>query len=147
MSERPTKWAVVGGGFMGMTIAHKLAKQGQEVTLIEASDRLGGLADAWELSEGITWDRHYHVTLMSDTYTRELLTELRLEDKIKWVETKTGFYTDDHLYSMSNSLEFLLFPPLDLLSKFRLGATIFGASKIRNWRKLEQVPVETWLRR
>ena len=49
----------------------------------------------------------------------------------KWffgVETKTGFYTDGKLYSMSNSLEFLRFPPLGLLSKLRLGATIFGQS-------------------
>lgn len=130
-----------------MTIAHKLAGQGQHVTLIESADRLGGLADAWELAPGITWDRHYHVTLLSDTHTRDLYAELGLEDAINWVETKTGFYTDDRLYSMSNSLEFLRFPPLDLISKFRLGATIFVASKIQDWKKLENIPVETWLRR
>lgn len=147
MPNDKMKWAVVGGGFMGMTIAHRLAKQGQDVTIFESSDRLGGLADAWELSPGITWDRHYHVTLLSDTYTRDLYAELELADAVNWVETKTGFYTDDRLFSMSNSLEFLRFPPLDLISKFRLGATIFGASKIRDWRKLEQIPVETWLRK
>ncbi len=46
---------------------------------------------------------------------------------------------------MSNSLEFLRFPPLGLLSKFRLGATIFRASKIRDWKALERVPVVDWL--
>ena len=44
-------------------------------------------------------------------------------------------------------MEFLRFPPLNLLEKIRLGATIFYASKIRNWRKLEQIPVTQWLQK
>ncbi len=66
---------------------------------------------------------------------------------MKWVETKTGFFTDGQLYSMSNNVEFLKFPPLGLIDKFRLGATIFYASKLRNWKKLEQTPVADWLRK
>jgi protoporphyrinogen oxidase len=48
---------------------------------------------------------------------------------------------------MSSTWEFLNFPPLKLIEKLRLGGTIFLASKIRNWRKMERLPVETWLRR
>ncbi|HXG85881.1 MAG TPA: hypothetical protein VNI84_17810, partial [Pyrinomonadaceae bacterium] len=47
--------------------------------------------------------------------------------------------------SMSNTLEFLQFPPLDLISKFRLGATIFYASKVKDWKALEKISVEDWL--
>src|SRR2546430_3736262 len=50
-------------------------------------------------------------------YLRTLLTELGLEKEMAWVETRTGFYTDGTLYSMSNTLEFLRFPPLSLFSK------------------------------
>jgi protoporphyrinogen oxidase len=64
-----------------------------------------------------------------------------------WVETRTGFYTDGQLYSMSNTLEFLGFPPLGVLDKLRLGATIFYASRIKNWKKLESITVTDWLRR
>jgi len=46
---------------------------------------------------------------------------------------------------MSNSLEFLRFPPLDLISKFRLGGTIFYASRVKDWKALEKVSVEDWL--
>jgi protoporphyrinogen oxidase len=46
---------------------------------------------------------------------------------------------------MSNALEFLKFPPLGLISKFRLGATIFYASRVNDWKKLEKVSVEDWL--
>lgn len=139
-------WGIVGGGFLGMTLAHRLAVAGERVTLYEAADHLGGLADAWTLGP-VTWDRHYHVTLLSDQHIRALLTELGLEQEMDWVETKTGFFTDGQLYSMSNTLEFLTFPPLGLLSKLRLGGTIFYASKLTNWRRLEQVPVADWLRR
>ena len=132
---------------LGMTVAHQLSQSQQDVTLFEASDRLGGLADAWELDDHTTWDRHYHVTLLSDTYLRGLLSELGLEDEMRWVETKTGFYTDGQLHSMSNTIEFLQFRPLDIISKLRLGATIFLGSKLTNWRRLEKLPVETWLRR
>jgi protoporphyrinogen oxidase len=138
--------AVIGGGILGMTIALRLAQRGERVRLFEAADHLGGLADAWKLGD-VRWDRHYHVTLMSDTFTRSLLSELDLDDDMRWVETKTGFFVDGNMYSMSNSVEFLKFPPLSLLAKFRLGGTIFLGSKIRNWKKLERIPVGDWLRR
>ncbi len=140
----PERWAVVGGGILGMTLALRLRQQGKAVTLYEAADHLGGLADAWEFG-GIEWDRHYHVTLLSDGHLRNLLRELDLDDDMNWVETKTGFYTDNKWYSMSNSLEFLKFPPLNLVDKFRLGATIFYASKIKDWKRLERIPVTEWL--
>jgi protoporphyrinogen oxidase len=139
-------WAVLGGGVLGMTVALRLAQQGHRVTLLEGRPHLGGLADAWTLGD-VTWDRHYHVTLLSDTHARGLFSELNLDDQMEWVETKTGFFTDRKLYSMSNSVEFLKFPPLGLIDKLRLGGTIFYASRVKNWRALEQIPVADWLRK
>ena len=46
---------------------------------------------------------------------------------------------------MSNAVEFLRFPPLGLLSKLRLAATIMRASRVKDWRALERVPVADWL--
>lgn len=143
-SREPKSWAVLGGGVLGMTIAHRLQQEGHQVTLFEGRDRLGGLADAWQVGD-ITWDRHYHVTLLSDKYVRDLWTELGVESDMEWVETRTGFYTDGQLHSMSNTLEFLKFPPLRLIDKLRLGGTIFWASRVTNWKKLEQIYVADWL--
>ncbi len=140
----PEHWAVLGAGVLGMTLALRLAQQGHKVTLLEARPNPGGLADAWKIGD-VTWDRHYHVTLMSDLHVRELLRELKLENSMKWVETKTGFLTDDTLHSMSNTLEFLTFPPLRMIDKLRLGGTIFYAARVRNWKRLEQIPVGDWL--
>ena len=139
-------YGIVGGGMLGLMLAYRLRQCGNSVTILEAAPQVGGLAAEWELG-GVTWDKHYHVILLSDAHVRGLLTEIGLADELRWVETKTGFYTDGQLYSMSNSWEFLKFPPLGLLDKFRLGLTIFRASKIKDWQRLERVPVVDWLKK
>lgn len=138
--------AIVGSGFLGMTLAMRFADAGANVTLYESASEIGGLASVWEIG-GVTWDKHYHVVLASDKYTRSLIEEVGLGDDFRWVETKTGFYTDAELLSMSNTMEFLKFPPLDLISKLRLGATIFYAARVKDWRRLEKISVEKWLTR
>ena len=136
--------AIVGSGFLGLTLALRLAERGDYVTLFESANEIGGLASAWEIGD-VTWDKHYHVTLASDANTRKIVEEIGLGDEFNWVETKTGFYTDGELISMSDTMEFLKFPPLGLVSKLRLGATIFFASRVKNWKSLEKVSVESWL--
>lgn len=140
------RWAVVGGGILGMALAHRLALRGHELTLFEAADELGGLAAPWRLGN-VVWDRHYHVTLLSDRHLRGLLDELGLERELRWNFTRTGFYCDGRLHSLSNALEFLRFPALGPLDKLRLAGTILYASRIRDWRRLETVGVADWLRR
>ena len=81
--ESQKRWAIVGGGFLGMTLALRLAQQGKRVTLYEAAPTLGGLATAWQLGD-IVWDRHYHVTLSSDSYLLSLLRELGLREEMCW---------------------------------------------------------------
>lgn len=139
-------WAIVGGGILGMQLANRLAQQGQRVTILEAGPALGGLTANWKAG-GLAWDKFYHVILLSDGALRGLLREIGLGKETRWVETKTGFYTDGKLHSMSDTLEFLRFPPLSLIDKLRLGFTIFYASKARNWKRLEGIYVADWLKR
>lgn len=129
---------------MGMTLALRLAQKGHKVTILESSSKLGGLTGAIDMG-GVVWDRFYHVILMSDLNTRKIIKEIGLENDLKWVETKTGFYSGGKLYSMSNVFEFLKFPPINLIDKFRLGLTIIAASIIKDWRRMEGIPVEKWL--
>ncbi len=136
--------AIVGAGFLGLTLALRFAKAGARVTVFESADEIGGLAGAWKIGD-VVWDKHYHVTLLSDSHTRRIVEEIGLGDEFEWVETKTGFFTDGKLVSMSNTLEFLKFPPLGLIGKLRLGGTIFYASRVNDWRSLERVTVEDWL--
>jgi protoporphyrinogen oxidase len=48
---------------------------------------------------------------------------------------------------MSNIFEFLNFPPIGIIGKIRLGLTIVAASVIKDWRRMESIPVEKWLLR
>jgi protoporphyrinogen oxidase len=136
--------AIIGGGMLGLTLALRLAQRGEAVTVFERAATFGGLADAWEIG-GVTWDRHYHVTLFSDTTLRGLLSELGLESQIQWTQVGTGFYTGGAFFPMNNGLDFLRFPPLGLIDKLRLGLTIFGGSRIADPAPLEEISVERWL--
>ncbi len=143
-AQQASHWGIVGGGMLGMTLAHRLAGQGKRVTLIEAASQLGGLASAWQVGD-LVWDRHYHVTLLSDAHLRRLLAELGLESDIEWTETRTGVYAAGRLHSVSNTLELLRFPVLGLIDVLRLGATILWASRISDWQRLERLTVSDWL--
>jgi protoporphyrinogen oxidase len=131
---------------LGLTLALRLARAGQQVTLVEAAPHVGGLASAWSLGD-VVWDRHYHVTLLSDSHTRGILRDLGLEDELRWVETKTGYFADGRLSSVSDTIDFLRLPTLSPVDKLRLGLTILAGSRMRNWRRLEHEPVADWLTR
>ncbi len=142
------RFCVVGGGMLGMTLALRLTQAGHDVTLLEGAPTLGGLASAWQLDtpEGpVVWDRHYHVTLLSDAYNRGVLRELGLDDDVQWVETRTGYFGNGRLYSASNTVEFLRLPGLRLIDKLRIGATIVYASRVKHWERLSQVSAASWL--
>jgi protoporphyrinogen oxidase len=138
--------AVVGGGMLGMTVAWRAAAAGHDVTIFEGTDHCGGLAAPWQLGD-IVWDRHYHVTLYSDLALRALLRELDLEPEMDWVPTRTGFYVDGTMYPFSSVIDYARFPPLSPLQKLRLGTTILEASRIIDWRPLEQLTALEWLTR
>ena len=103
------RWAIIGGGFLGMTLALRLAQQGK------ACHSLRGCA-SWA-----AWPAHGNSEMSSGTgiitsRCRPMpicvlcCAELGLEDEMQWTTTRTGFYIDSELYSLSNTLEFLSFP-------------------------------------
>lgn len=146
MQMAGSRVGVVGGGVLGMTVALRLAQHGHEVTLLESAPAVGGLASPESIGD-VTWDRFYHVMLLSDRHLVGLLDELDLAQKAHWRETRTGFYGDGSLHEMSSSLDFARFPLLSFAEKARLAATILHASRVRDPRPLEKEPVEQWLRR
>ena len=78
----PKDIAIVGGGFLGLTIALRCAQRGDNVTVYESSPEIGGLASAWQIGD-VIWDKHYHVTLLSDSYTRNIIEEDRPWQRVR----------------------------------------------------------------
>jgi protoporphyrinogen oxidase len=140
----PLHWGILGAGMLGLTLAYRLVQAGHRVTVVEAAPELGGLTSAWQVGD-VTWDRYYHVTLLSDFHLRSLLAELDLEDEIQWGVTRTNFYAGDTLYPLNNVIDYLRLPVLGPIDKARLALTILYGNRIENGVALESLPVADWL--
>jgi protoporphyrinogen oxidase len=139
--------AVVGGGVTGIVAALRLAQSNEfRVTLFEGAERLGGLSSFYHW-EDVTWDRFYHVILSTDTVLLKLIHELGLKDQLFWRDTRTGFFGDHRLVSMSSTTDFIRFPFMSLWQKFRMGLGIIYCSRIRNAAKLDRIYAREWLTR
>ena len=138
---------IVGGGIMGITLGYLLSRRGVKVEIFEASPVLGGLAGPIILPDGAAVDRFYHAILSSDAHLMELCNELGIADQLRFNVTRTAFYHQGGLYTMNNIVEFLQFKPLSLIDRFRLGLTVVYAGLWKDWRELESIPVEAWLKR
>ncbi len=140
------KIGIVGGGITGLALSYYLSKNGHQISIFERDNQLGGLTTYHDYHL-FYWDRFYHVILPSDMYLINFLNEIGLGDKIRWQDTLTGFYVDQTLYSISNTMEFLKFPPLSLINKIRLASTILYGSRINDWKELEKITAKDWLLR
>jgi protoporphyrinogen oxidase len=137
---------IVGGGMLGMTLAHRLQAAGVQTTILEGAPQPGGLASSQAIG-GHRWDRFYHVILLSDLELLGLLDELGLKDRLQWDYARSGFFSGASFHSLSSSLDFLTFPLLGLWEKARLAFTILYASKLRNPLPLETETAASWLTR
>jgi len=138
------KIGIIGAGTMGLTIAYRLSQKGHHVHLIESAAKIGGLS-TWFDYEDFTWDKYYHVILRTDSHLIGLIEELDLKDKLVWKATKTGFLWKKQLVSLSNYREFLQFPVLNPIEKFRLAAGILWSRYVSRPERLEKIPAGKWL--
>jgi len=138
------KIGIVGGGFMGLVLAHEISKTNANVKIFESDSQLGGLATYYDYGTFI-WDKFYHVILPTDNHLIDLIKDLGLEDHLQWRQSMTGYYVNKKFYSFSSSKDFLLFPPLNIIDKMKLAFTIFYGSKINNQKRLEKITVKDWL--
>jgi len=140
------KTAIVGGGILGLTLAHRLASLGHSVELFEAAPELGGLAATHDYGP-FHWDRFYHVILPTDRHLIGLVRELGLEGELRFRKTGTGYHQGGRTYDMNGNADFLRFPLLGLADKARLAATVVYASRFADPWALYRVSAEEWLTR
>jgi protoporphyrinogen oxidase len=136
---------IVGGGFTGLAAAYELAKNGVQVTLLEAESEVGGLAAAFDV-HGEKLDRFYHHWFTNDIEVTKLIDELELNDRIEVNQTNTGVYYSNKFYRLSKPLDLLKFKPLNIFDRLRLGVLTLRARRVKDWRKLEYKTAEEWLR-
>jgi protoporphyrinogen oxidase len=131
---------------MGLAAAYELAKAGQAVTIFERDDRIGGMSAFVDFA-GTRIERYYHFICRPDQTTFEYLREFGLQDRLRWVETKMGFYYNGSLYDWGHPYALLRFPGLDLVGKARYALHVMRAKSIDNWRPYDRFSATEWLQR
>lgn len=140
-----TQVTVIGGGFTGLSAAYELARNGVDVTVLEADAGLGGLAAAFEVG-GQKLDRFYHHWFTNDRDVMGLITELGLQDRVEINPTNTGVYYANNFFKLSTPWDLLNFTPLAFIDRLRLGLLALRARRVKDWMVLEGKTAEQWLR-
>jgi len=143
------KVAIIGAGFGGMAAAYDLKKAGYEVTIFESADFVGGLASGFKEPH---WDwsveKFYHHWFASDKHMLGLIDELGLSDEVIFPRPYTVLLYDGEWYPFDSIIKALLFPGLGFgLNKIRFGLVGLYLRLTSNWKSLEKVTVEEWMRK
>lgn len=138
--------AVIGAGPMGLAAAYELTKAGRQVTVFERDDRIGGMSAAVDFA-GARIERYYHFICRPDQTTFHYLEEFGLGDRLRWAETKMGFFFDGRLYDWGHPIALLKFPGLNLIDKLRYGLHVMRAKSIADWRPYDRISSTEWLKR
>jgi protoporphyrinogen oxidase len=139
-----TRVVVLGAGAMGLAAAYYALKLGHKVTLLEAGTQAGGMAAHFDFG-GLSLERYYHFVCKADQPTFQLLKELGIGDRMRWVPTSMGYYIDGKLYPWGTPVSLLTFPKLSFIEKFRYGLMMFVQTKRHDWSALENLSAKTWI--
>lgn len=135
---------VIGAGITGLTAAFRLMQQGFAVTVIEASEHLGGLAGSLAIGQSMV-ERYYHFICRGDDDLLSLAEELGLSGHVHWREAKTSFFVKGRTYPFVTPMDLLRFDPIPSTQRIRLGLHAVVSQHRRNWHGLDRIPATDWL--
>ena len=137
---------IIGGGYAGLTAAYELQKRGHAVTVLEKYGRWGGQAATLPLL-GTCIEYFYHHLFGSDTHILGLMDELGIGDRLRWIESRVGWYYAGQIYDFVTPFDLLRFKPLHPLNRIRLGLMYLYLQRVNDWRRLEQITARDWILR
>ena len=138
--------AIIGAGAMGLAAAYHAAGAGHRVTVYEAGAYAGGMAAHFDFG-GLSIERYYHFVCKADRPTFELMDELGIGDRMRWIATSMGYFIDGKLHPWGDPISLLSFPGLSLADKLRYGATMFFATRRKHAGQLENESARSWIER
>lgn len=141
--------AIIGAGIGGMAAAYDLVRAGNSVTIFEASSQPGGLASGFKEPH---WDwsveHFYHHWFASDRHMLGLIDELGWREKVIFPRPYTVMYHQGKFYPFDSIPAALLYPGLGWgVNKIRFGLVGLFLKLSNNWKALEQVTVDAWMRK
>ena len=144
----PLRVGIVGAGFAGLAAAYDLARAGHQVTVLDAMAEPGGLAAGFR-DEAWSWplEHFYHHLFTSDADILGLVRETGFEDRVLVRRPITAQFYQGKAYALDGVIPVLTFAGLPFPDRVRLGLAIAYLKVTSNWRALETVRAEVWLRR
>lgn len=153
---------IIGAGVAGLAAAYELTRRGHGVTVYEARPYAGGLAAGFR-DEHWSWylDRFYHHWFATDEDVIQLIEELGARDKVFFPWPTTSIYYEGRIYPLDSpipwlkfipltqlhrAIRVLQFAPLPLVDRLRFGLGAFYLTLTKNWRPLEKISAEAWMR-
>ena len=141
--------AIIGAGVGGMAAAFDLVRAGHRVTIYEASQQAGGLATGFKEPH---WDwsveKFYHHWFASDKHMLGLIDELGWSERVIFPRPYTVMYYEGKFYPFDSIPAAILFPGLGWgINKIRFGLVGLYLRLTNNWRALESVTVDAWMRK
>jgi protoporphyrinogen oxidase len=137
---------IIGAGAAGLAAAYELGKRGHQAVVYERAPFLGGQASTFDVG-GARLERGYHHWFTSDTDIVELVHEIGLGDRIRWIDSKVGTFHGGKIYPFVTPLDLLRFKPLSFVDRLRLGLVTLQLQRKKDWRDLEGFAADEWLRK
>ncbi|HYM14996.1 MAG TPA: NAD(P)/FAD-dependent oxidoreductase [Dehalococcoidia bacterium] len=138
------KVCVIGGGVAGMTTAYRLMQAGHQVALYEAGDELGGLVRTFEVG-GSRLEAYYHHLFSTDTTIISLIQELGFGDRLRWIDSKVGWFSGGRLYPLVTPIDLLKFAPLPPIDRLKLGLMGLRLRRRDDWAEFERITAKDWI--
>ena len=146
MTPSQTSYCVLGAGPMGLMAALELLQAGHAVDVLERDDRIGGMSAHFDFA-GTRIERYYHFVCKTDAPLFALLDSLGLAGRLKWVDTRMGYYHDGTLHPWGTPFALLRFPKLNFIDKVRYALHVMATKSVRDWRALDRRNARDWIRR
>ena len=137
---------IIGAGAAGLAAAFELGKRGHEAIVHERATFVGGQASTFDVG-GQRLERGYHHLFTSDTDIVELIEEIGLGHRMRWVDSKVGTFHGGKIYDFVTPMDLLKFTPLSLVDRIRLGLVTLYLQRRKSWRELEAITAAEWLRK
>jgi protoporphyrinogen oxidase len=145
-----TRVAIIGAGATGLAAAYDLTRQGHSVLIYEAASEVGGLAAGFR-DESWDWtlEKFYHHWFSSDDAVLGLIEEMGLSHKVILPRPITSLWLNSKIYPMDrpNIPVANLRLPISWPAKIRYGVAGLYLKFSKNWKPMERVTADAWLRR
>jgi len=141
-----SKVVVIGAGALGLTAAFELLKKGYKVTVIERSEKIGGLLSSFKIGSSYI-EEYYHHLFQTDQDAISLIKELGLEEKLWWRRPETAVFCEGSVYPFDSPIDVLRFSPLTFLERLRLGLVLLYLKLKPTYKGFESVEASFWIKK